>query len=112
MLGETITRLHATRTTTDRYGNTVPDWTTRLDREPVAGCLVAPDTSPEDLEQGRRGVVLGLTVYTPADVDPGAHDRFEIHGDTWEVDGEPAPWRYPGSGRSAGHQIHLRRVEG
>lgn len=108
--GETITVLRPS-TTTDRYGNTVADWDTAT-RTDVELCALAPRTSPEDLSNGRQGVIIGMTLYAPADADLRPSDRVLARGETFEVDGHPETWRNPYTGVDFGIEAALRRVEG
>lgn len=111
MTGETITRLRATSTTQDRYGNDEPDWADP-DSEPIAGCAVAPRTAPEDTDAGREGVIIGLTVYAPPGADIRPTDRVVCRGDLYVVDGPVGLWTSPFSNVAAGNEIQLKRVEG
>lgn len=109
-VGETVSRIRAPLVG-DRYGNQVRDWdnATRVD---IPGCGVAPRTSGEETEQGRQGVIVGIAVYAPAGTDIGPHDRLDVRGEVYEVDGEVADWRSPFTGWQPGIVVNLRRVEG
>lgn len=78
----------------------------------VDGCAVAPRTEDEVTDNGRFGVVKGLTVYLPADTVIAAVDLVEVAGLTYRIDGDPAAWRNPYTGRRPGIAINLTRVEG
>ena len=108
--GETVTRLRAPLVA-DRYGNLVPDWD-NPDRLDIPDCGVAPRTSDEETEQGRQGVIVGITVYAPPGTDILPSDRMEVRGEVWEVVGEVADWRSPYTGWHPGIVVNLRRVEG
>jgi hypothetical protein len=109
VIGETVIRQRP-GTTTNRYDDTVPDWSDP-DLESIDGCALAPELAAEDSDH-RQGVVIGWTLYAPAGADIEPSDRIVARGDTYEVDGEPADWRSPFSGRAAGVALSLRRVEG
>lgn len=109
MTGETITVLRH-GSTTDRYENTVPDWTDPT-RIPIKGCAVAPRSTSED-NAGRQAVIVGLIVYTPAGVDIRPTDRVEVRGVVHEVDGEIGDWRNPFTGTRAGLEVQLKRAAG
>lgn len=110
--GTTVTVYRAS-STTDRYGNEVPGpW---VSVGTVAGCAVAPRSSSRADEltgAGRTGVIVGLTLYAPSDAEIGPHDRVEVDGDTFEVDGEVGRWSSPFTGWTPGVEVALRRVEG
>lgn len=107
--GETVI-LHRPSTTTDRYGDqAVTGW---VESGWFDGCAVWPRTSDELTEQGRQGVIVGLTVVLPDCADVGPHDRCEVGGVMFEVDGEPGRWRSPLTGWAPGVEVRLRRVDG
>lgn len=94
----------------DRYGNeTVTE--TRTD---IPDCAVAPRAAAggEQVEQGRTGVIVGLTAYLPYGTDVDAADAIEINGRTYQVDGMPGSWSNPFTGTQAGVEVALRRAEG
>lgn len=109
MIGETVTRLRAT-SVTNRYGGTDKDWTAP-DEADIDGCAVAPRLEGET-SAGREGVVIGWTVFTPADADVLATDRLRIRSVDHEVDGQPGEWWSPYSGARKGLEIRTRRVDG
>lgn len=106
---EEVTILTATETT-DRYGDTVLDWSDPTSETVEAICY--PTTSSEDNDK-RTALITGLTVLFPtADAPPLGHrDRLVARGETWEVDGDIGDWRSPW-GWQPGHEMRLRRVEG
>lgn len=108
-MSETVTVLRAAATT-DRYQNTVADWTDPV-RTDVAGCMVAPRSSSED-NDGRTAMIVGLTVYLPAGTDLQPADRLEVRGVVYEVDGEPGDWRNPYTDTRAGLEVAVQRVTG
>lgn len=111
MTGERVIRVRPRRTTTDRYGATVADWSTTT-RASLTGCSLSPRGESEDTTGGRQGVIVGYTLYAPAGADIRPTDRIEARGETFEIDGEPGDWRSPYSRRVVGVELALRRVEG
>jgi len=98
---------------TDQYGDPVDD----VERTPIPGAYVAPrsDEPPADSElaaRGRVGVVVGLTLYMPADFDLRRTDRVEVDGVLYDVEGEVGRWLHPYTGWAAGATATLRRAEG
>lgn len=92
----------------DRYGNPVSSF---ADPVEYAVYAVSPRQSVEEDETGRRPIVTGLTVYAPLGVPVGPHDRVDVDGVTYEVEGEPGKWVYRSPGPS-GIQFNLVRSEG
>ena len=78
----------------------------------IDGCAWAPRTGDESHEQGRNGVVVGLTLYLPAGSDITERDSFTIDGQTWQVEGIPGVWTSPFSPIADGVEVALRRAEG
>jgi hypothetical protein len=110
---QTITRLRAA-TKTDRYGNTVLDWSvppTRLDLDHVS---VQPGVFDEPEGNGRDPVITGWTIYsdTGYDLDITSADRVEWDGKPCEVVGEVARWYGPLTGALDHVQVTIRRVGG
>lgn len=96
MQGETVTIL-TPATVTDRYGNTVPDWSA-----PTATAwpdvLCEPRPSGEPLQDARNQVTSGFTLYslTVPGVVPTAAHRISVRGVVYQVEGEAADWRFGG----------------
>lgn len=109
MIGETVTRLRST-SVTNRYGGADKDWTDP-DEVTIAGCAVAPRLEGE-VTDGREGVVIGWTVFAPADADVLATDRLRIRSVDHDVDGQPGEWLSPYTGTPKGLEIRTRRVDG
>lgn len=106
MLVQSVTVLTA-GSTTDRYGNTAPDWASATSRT-VNGWVA--QTGSIEILLGRDSTTTVGVVFLPAG-DPITYaDRVQIAGVTYEVDGVPLrPW----SRRSEHHvQVRLRDVEG
>jgi hypothetical protein len=108
--GETVTILRA-GATTDYYGNVSTDWGAATETE-VTGCALAPRKAEEERDQGRQGVIIGLTLYAPPGTDLLPTDRVRARGEVFEVDGFPGIWDNPLTGTSFGIEVALRRVEG
>lgn len=109
MTGETVTILRPGTPTTDRYGNPVAGADVRID---VEGCAVAPRQAGDATEQGRQGVIVGMTVYFPSGTDVRATDRLEVRGETHVVEGDPGRWVSPFTSVERGVEVATRRVEG
>ncbi|SDP09300.1 hypothetical protein SAMN04515671_2920 [Nakamurella panacisegetis] len=96
---------------TDSHGNAVKRYAPAV---LVAGCAVAPGAQGEIADPTREGVPVALTVYAPWSAAVGPLDQCEVDGwpGRFEVDGEPARWRSPYTGRTPGQVIELRKVDG
>lgn len=93
----------------DEYGDPTSVTTVRVE---LPGAFVAPRESSDLSDRGRAGVIVGLTLYTPAGTDIRHTDRFDVDGILYEVDGEGAVWDHPFSGWRPGVTAALRRVDG
>lgn len=96
----------------DPYGDPPPGPTVEIE---VDGCAVAPRTSAREGEYhtyDRDALVAGLRIFTPADADIRYTDQVRVRGEVYEVEGEPAPWSSPYSGRQPGRVVMLRRSQG
>lgn len=91
---ETVVRLRALATRTDRYsGETVPDWESDLDELPIETLApAAPTGSSEPAGAARDAVVSGWVLYLPEDADVTSVDRVRVRGLTYMVTGKPAAW--------------------
>jgi hypothetical protein len=107
---ESITRVRA-GSTTDRFDNTVPDWSDP-DELDIEGCAVAPRDAEEDRTNGRQAVIVGFNIYAPPGADIRPTDRVVARGETHEIDGDPGVWVDPFSQTEKGVEIRTRRVEG
>ncbi len=108
-LGSTVI-VHRSTTTTDRYGNEIPGpW---VAAGSIDGCAVAPRSTSELSDGGRQGVIVGLTLFMPPGADIGPHDRVEVDGRMFEVEGDVGRWQSPLTGWAPGDQVALRKVEG
>lgn len=99
--------------TVDRYGDTIDDWDNATIIT-LVGAVIAPELQPENNELGRVGIVTSWSLYT-VDVDlvdqVTARSRIGYNGDTYRVQGTPAHYHHPRTGRHVTH-IALERVEG
>lgn len=106
--GETVTLVRRTRAPDpDQFGNDVYT-TTQTD---ITGCVVWPRGSSE-VPQGQDTVTSGLTVLLPPATAVEAVDAVIVHGDRYEIDGEPAIYHSPFTGRDPGVEINLTRITG
>lgn len=93
-------------TTTDSYGNTVPDWDTVTSSAlPV---MIEQRHTVEQLEN-RDATVTTLVMFTN-ELAVAATDRVVWAGDTFDIDGEPWIVHSPAGPDHA--EAALRRVEG
>lgn len=107
--GVQVTRRRYTDGTLDRYGNP-----TRTATESVLPMLAAfdPGGSSEPVEVGRESVVTSPTLYFFEAPDLTADDDVSVGGAWFAVEGDPATWAHPWSGRTFGTAVTLRRVAG
>lgn len=109
--GQAVSRLRAARTD-DGYGGIQLDWTS-TDTLPLPDSAMAPGTGDDQLDSGRLGVEILWTVYVPGTGhDVAALDRLSTPYGIYEVDGEPAPWSSPYTGRNPGTVVRLKRIDG
>ena len=92
---------------TDRYNNTVVDWTTATSADSSA--WVGPTSTNENLATGDK-LVLNLSCHLPPDVTVTAACRIEWRGDTYEIDGDLLP--YSRRGVLHHYECALKRVRG
>ncbi|WP_327162107.1 hypothetical protein [Streptomyces zaomyceticus] len=100
-------------TTTDRYGNTVADWTAST-RADVAGWL-QQNTGREDTDQRDAQIGEWLLICNPVTTAGGpltVHGRDRVHwnGAQFEVIGPPGPAYVPTELHH--YEIRLKTVEG
>ena len=93
--------------TTSRYGDAALDWASAT-RTTVGG-IVWPASTVESVEPGRDRTVTRWMAAVPYGTDVTVADRVEVRGKAWAVDGDPAPWKSPFSGREYGLVVTLRR---
>jgi hypothetical protein len=105
--GETVIHLDGTAPITqDDLGNDVRTFPVKAT---YTGIAVWPRGGNE-LTQGQDLVTVGLTISIPDDVTVDAQDRFIVRGETFEVQGDPQPYRSPLTGRRPGSPVALQRV--
>jgi hypothetical protein len=108
--GETVYVLRPGTPTTDRNGDPIAGPDVEVE---IEGCGVAPRPSGDTSDPGRLGVIIGYTVYIPDRVGLVANtDRLRIRSKQYVIEGEPGEWIDPHTGRVAGTEIAVRRVEG
>ena len=90
----------------DRFGDKGAEVRTEM-----AGAF-APASSSEDLVTRGDTVTTTATLYLPYGSDVVATDVIEISGRRWHVDGEPAQWSSPLTGRRAVCSVPLKAVSG
>lgn len=93
----------------DEYGDPVSSTETRVLLE---GAGVAPRSSEDITDQGRQGVIVGLSLYLPFGTDFLHTDQAEVDGVVYDVEGEPGSWKSPLTSWEAGMEIALRRAVG
>jgi hypothetical protein len=107
--GQTVTIVRAVPGGTDVYGDPIPGTVTRID---VPGTAVASRYSTEPTERGRQGVIVGLTIYPPANSGFLFTDQVEVKGALFDVEGDPGEWENPFTGDTPGMEIALKRAVG
>lgn len=90
-------------------GTTVADWE-HATTTTLSGVDVQVPTTILSLD-GRTATALGGTIYAPMGADVQAGDRIGWHDLTFEVDGEPKPWRSP-TGAANNIQIPIKYWRG
>ena len=98
---------------TDRWGDPLEGPAGEPRRHQVKGCVFVPGSSTES-GTWANSVAAEATLLAPFGADLTASDRVEVAGiaGVWNVEGEPARWRSPLTGRRFGTSAVLRRVEG
>lgn len=97
----------------DQYGDPVES-----DDEPrdLNGCTLAPRLSTDASGRVREGVVIGLSLYCPADVDVTRDDIVTItegpHAGRYRIEGEPSAWESGLTAWSAGVVVELSAAIG
>lgn len=105
-----VERLRAT-TVTDRYGGDSPDWDNAV-AETIPHGVWAPIIATETTGAGREGRTIGWRLYyRNSHPDIVATDRLRWDGITYQVDGEPATYRHPITGRPV-MELTCYRIEG
>lgn len=99
--GETVTviRNNATDDLGDKVGSSsTASW---------GPCAVAPRYATEGVDPHSPAVVVGLTVYGPADVTIKAGDQIRRGSTVYNVDGDPNEWLNPFTGWAPGLEVSL-----
>lgn len=114
--GETVTRLRAPLVL-DPYSKqtTRAEWDDEdnpADRELIHGVAFDPGGSLEPTQDGRGSVVTSPRLFVPSASDVGPHDRVEVDGVTYDVEGTPGRWRNPFTGSTFPLVVNLKLVEG
>lgn len=82
----------------------------------IRRCAVAPRASSDNATRGRDGILVGASLYAPADADLLRTDRLTIghpgFPGVWEIEGEIGVWGSPFTSRRSGIEVALRRAEG
>lgn len=110
--GETITRIRA-GVVLDPYSNeeTGLDWDAVIETD-IANVALEPRPSSEPVQDARNAVTSGFTLYAWRAVDLTPADKVRMRGVVYDIDGEPADWRNPYSGRLVGTIIQTKAVDG
>lgn len=105
-----ITRLRPA-STVDAHGNTIQNWAsvTRLD---LPGAISWPIVTREAITPGREAIVDTWMVAVPPGVGIDRHDRIEIDGQVWQIDGWPQAWANPYTGGRPGTTVRVVQVGG
>ena len=106
----TVTRVRP-QMSTDRNGNSRPDWTLPASSAELKKCSVAPENVAENVAGGRLGVPQAWFLYGQVDADVAPFDRVVTADGTYEVDGVTERWRGRFGGMS-GSVTKLVRVDG
>lgn len=91
-------------------GSTVFDWTHTVETE-CNQCSVQPAGMRLDQDGRVLGIMDGLTIYCPYDLDVRAGDRIIYEGEAYTINGVPQPSISP-SGTISTIQLQVRRWEG
>jgi len=97
---------------TDAYGNEIPGEATT---DVIADAWAWPRMSNEQAENGRDGVVVGLTAWIPPGYDLTPDDQVDVNGERYRIDGDAGPaveYESPFTGWNPGSTVALVRVEG
>jgi hypothetical protein len=109
---QTITIVRA-GTKTDRYGNTVADWSTAT-RRTADRVSVQPSSQTETPAGNRDPVITVWRILSDhgVDIDVLPPDRIEWDGATFEVAGEVGRFRDPFTGGVDHVEFAMRKVMG
>ena len=105
--GQMVTILHRTVTGRDEYGNDTYTSTSEV----VGPCSVQQGSSREN-QAFNDQVITGVTVFMPYGTEVGYLDAIVINGVQYEVNGDPAVWVSPFSGRTAPIRVDAVAAKG
>lgn len=103
-----IVRVRRPQTGIDINGDPIYGPTERLT---LVGAFTAPRTTA-DINSGRQGVIIGLTLFAAHEYDIEHLDEIEVDGVLYAMDGDPGYWLHPWSSWPAGLEAALVRAEG
>ncbi len=111
--GETVI-VTASTLTVDDYGSSVEDWTDPATVITVTGVGIEPRPSAETFQNDRNAVIDGYTLYDPSNALAAAEPthRIQVRGEVWSVNGPPAVWVNPFTGRQPGTVVQVGRIDG
>lgn len=104
-----IQRVRVTPGGFDADGDPISGTTTATE---LPGAFIAPRDASEILDRARQGVIVGLTLYAPADTDLLYTDQVTVDGSLYNIDGDVAPWVHPMTGWAPGLVAALTRANG
>lgn len=105
---QSITRLRATGTGEDEYGNDVGDWDSPSELS-ITGCSVQPGAGVE-VYDFREAISTLYTVWAPIGADVVDTDRISYAGTTYAIDGPVQRWEV---GTPLDHlMVRLKAVSG
>ncbi len=103
--------VEVTRATLRRLrGTSERDWAD-AETHAVAGCMVSPASTSDDVNNARPGLSLSATLYAPPGADIAAQDRVKCRLGLFRVVGEPMAVESP-TGRLSHVRCDLERREG
>ena len=108
--GEPVTWHRYTEGFTDVYGRAEAGYEDTV----VPRVGVAMSQVQEPAGDGMFRVVETADIYGPADMAPDPRDEFTVRGERYAVVSGSAlnVWRHPGTGRTPGAVVSVRRVTG
>lgn len=104
-----IVRVRPTPGGVDQYGDPIAGTESRLTLERSG---VAPRSSSDLADEGRSGIIVGLTLFAPYGSDVLIGDRIEVDGVMFDIEGDVGKWHQFMTGWDAGQEIALRRAAG
>lgn len=90
----------------DRYGNPIAE---PIEEIPFRGELIARDSAEPD-EPNREITITSWRVLIPRNIQLGAHDKLQIHSDTYEITGTPMPIMV--RGQISHYEANVQRTTG